>query len=134
MSSRNINRSNQDRLMAHRTKCPPTRHPTSTSETNGSSSGRASVRIAAARYARSEACRHSLITAHRQCFRTVKLGRFVVLRWARGDTGNSVKHVDELIDDLVYGQRKMAVQPCHADLLCSSDESVRFEPQLLRWG
>jgi hypothetical protein len=57
MSSRNINRSNQNRPMAHRTKCPPTRHPNSTSETNGSLSGRASARIAAARYARSEACR-----------------------------------------------------------------------------
>ena len=52
----------------------------------------------------------------------------------RGDTGNPVEHVDELIDDLVDGQRKMSIQPCHADLLCSPDESVRFESHVLRWG
>jgi hypothetical protein len=43
------------------------------------------------------------------------------------------EHVDELVDHLVHGQRKLAIEPCNADLLRSADESVRLEPQLLRW-
>lgn len=59
-------------------------------------------------------------------FRTVQLARSAILRWGRGDVGDSVKQIDELVDDPVYGQREMAIQPCHADLLCSPEGSGRF--------
>ena len=41
----------------------------------------------------------------RQCFRTEELVGFVVVRWARSDTRDSLKHFDTLVDDLVNVQR-----------------------------
>jgi hypothetical protein len=41
----------------------------------------------------------------RQCFRTEELVGFVVVRWARSDTRDSLKHFDKLVDDLVNVQR-----------------------------
>jgi hypothetical protein len=70
----------------------------------------------------------------KSCRLPLQRTRFVAPRGGWRDTGNPVEHVDKLIDDLVDGQRKMSVQPRHADLLCGSDESVSFESHVLRWG